>query len=68
MSFEDAASSARQAVTLARDRPDEVALHLAQAIVELSNSMGDLARSLGRDMQALQKKVADIESDMVANR
>jgi predicted transcriptional regulator len=68
MSFKDAAHNARQALALAKSRPDEVQAFLAQALVDMAESMNELAQSLDRDIKTLQRTAADVASDVVALR
>ena len=68
MSFKDAAHNARQALTLAKGRPDEVQAFLAQALVDMAESMNELAQSLDRDIKTLQRAAADVASDVTALR
>ena len=64
MSFKDAANNARQALT--KSQPGEAQALLAQAIVDMAESMNELAQSLDRDIKTLHKSVADVASDVVA--
>ena len=68
MSFKDAAHNARQALTLAKSRPDEVQAFMAQALVDMAESMNELAQSLDRDIKTLQKTASEVAGDVVALR
>jgi predicted transcriptional regulator len=68
MSFKDAAHNARQALTLAKSRPDEVQAFLAQALVDMAESMNELAQSLDRDIKLLKKTASDVASDVESLR
>ena len=66
MSFKDAAHNARQALALAKSQPDEVQALMAQALVDMAESMNELAQSLDRDIKLLHKATAEMAGDVVA--